>query len=365
MPRHLPRIAQVDSEHGFSGGEVQVFLELHELRRRGYEQVLIVPPGSQSAARGRRDGFPVIEVPMRFDLDLPAVWRLRRALAGVDLAHLHTARAGWLAGMAAWSLGIPCVLTRRMDRRVRRNPRTRLVYQVFCRRTAAISPAVRDCLVAGGVPLDRIELVPEAVDPDRIAIRVGRAATRQALGARDGQFVVLILAALVRRKGHDVLLEAMARLHGPWVLWCAGSGPELDALRRQAAGLGIAERVLFLGQRSDPGDLLAACDAFALPSRAEGLGVAALEALGAGRAVVASRVGGLAEVVVDGQCGLLVPAEDPGALAAALQQLMDDPLQRERLAAAGPQRLDSGYRVNQMVDRYERIFAQVRAAQGS
>jgi glycosyltransferase involved in cell wall biosynthesis len=363
MPRALPRIAQIDSELGFSGGEVQVFLELAALRERGYSQVLIAPPGSQSARRAAQEGFPVVEVPMRFDLDLPAVFRLRRALRGIDLVHVHTARSGWLAGLAAWSLGIPCVMTRRMDRRVRRNPRTWLVYQRFCQRTAAISPAVRDCLLAGGVPAERIDLVPEAADPARLQPTRGRAATRQALGLADGTVVVLIMAALVRRKGHDVLLEAFAQLRGDVVLLCAGAGPELAALQAQAQRLGVAERVRFLGQRTDPGDLLAACDVFALPSRAEGLGVAALEALGAGRPVVASRVGGLAEVVVDGRCGLLVPPEDPMALAAALRRLASEPDLRDRLGAAGPGRLDEGYRVAQMADHYERIFARVLAEQ--
>src|SRR6185295_7064138 len=106
----------------------------------------------------------------------------------------------------------------------------------------------------------------------------------------------LCAAALVRRKGIDVLLEAMAILaneHGALRLWIAGEGSEREALQTQVAQLGLVSAVRFLGRRDDTADLLAACDIFVLPSRHEGLGVAALEAMAAGKAVVCSAVGGL------------------------------------------------------------------------
>lgn len=354
----LPTIAHVDSELGFSGGEVQVFLLMEWLRERGYEQVLVAPPGSEALQRAAARGFRGHAVPMRFDLDLPAALRMKRLFAGVDLVHLHTGRAGWLGGLAAWLAKKPAVVTRRMDRRVRRNFRTRWVYHTFAQRTAAISPAVQRCLVDGGVDAGRIELVPDALDEVRIAPRRGRAAVRAELQVDEGTFVVLALAKLLHRKGLDLLVEAFARLRDERaVLVLAGSGPEEGSLRALAAARGIAGRVRFLGHREDTGDLLAAGDLFVLPSRAEGLGVAALEALAASRPVLATAVGGLAEVIVDGRCGLLVPPEDVPALAAGLQRLRDDGALRQRLAAAGPARVDEGFRAEHMGRSYERIYA--------
>jgi glycosyltransferase involved in cell wall biosynthesis len=120
--------------------------------------------------------------------------------------------------------------------------------------------------------------------------------------------------------------------------------------------------VRFLGVRDDIGDLLAAADVVVLPSRREGLGNAALEAMGAGRAVVASAVGGLGEAVVDGRTGLLVPAEDAPALAAALERVVRDPDLRNRLAAEGPRRIAEGFLPEQMVSAYERLYQDVLAA---
>ncbi len=361
MARQLPKIAHVDSELGFSGGEVQVFLLMESLRAHGYEQVLVTPPTSEAARIAERRGFAVHLVPMRFDADIAAVWRMRRLFRDIDVAHLHTGRAGWLGGLAAWLAHRPGVVTRRMDRRVRRNPRTHWIYHTFSQRVAAISPAVQRCLEAGGVRPERIEIVPDALDDSRIATHRGRAVLRSELQLADDQFCVLTMAKLLHRKGLDLLLEAFAKLNNDRAaLVIAGSGPEEANLRALAVARGIAPRVRFLGHRDDTGDLLAACDLFVLPSRAEGLGVAALEALAAARPVLATRVGGLAEVVVDGRCGLLVPPEDVPALAAAMQRLGDDAGLRARLATAGPGRVDEGFRAQHMCASYERIYEQLQ-----
>jgi glycosyltransferase involved in cell wall biosynthesis len=303
---------------------------------------------------------------MRGDLDLAAVWRLSRHIraAAPDLVHLHTGRAAWLGGLAAWLAGRPAIVTRRMDRPVRAGWRTRLVYERLTRRTAAISPGVADRLIAGGVPPDRVTLIPSAVDARRLQPRRGAAAVRGAEGATADDVVLLAMASLVPRKGLDVLFDALAALRGRGVcprLWIAGDGPEATALGAQVESLGLAAQVRFLGRRDDVGDLLAACDVVILPSRHEGLGVAALEAMAAARPVVASAVGGLADAVVDGRTGLLVPADDPARLADALEKLVRDPALRSALGNAGPQRIAERFGAEPLVDAYERLYREVLA----
>jgi glycosyltransferase involved in cell wall biosynthesis len=360
------RIAHVDAEREFSGGEVQVFLLIAGLAARGHTNLLFCPPDSRAAEQAVRRGVAVETVPMRGDLDLAAAWRLARRLraARADVVHLHTGRAAWLGGLAAWLAGVPAIVTRRMDRPVQPGWRTRLIYERWTRRAVAISPAVAECLAAGGVPRQRVVLIRSAVDVARLQPSADRTAWRAREGVGADDVVVLAMSALVRRKGLDVLLDALAVLARrdlrPTV-WIAGDGPERAGLAAQAARLGLTAQVRWLGQRSDVGDVLNACDVFVLPSRREGLGVAALEAMASARPLVASAVGGLGDAVLDGRTGLLVPPEDPPALATALERLLNDAALRARLGAAGPQRVAEGFLPEQMVAGYEAVYREVLA----
>ncbi len=356
-------IAHVDAETGFSGGEVQVFLLMEGLERRGHRNVLFAPPGSDSAREAARRGIEARTVPMRGALDLPAVLRLKREFgqARVELVHLHTGRATWLGGLAAHWAGLAAITTRRQDRALAPSARTRLVYGRLVRRVVAISPAVARRLEQGGVERARLFTIPSSVDPASLRSRKARAEVRAELALEADAFVVLTLAALVARKGVDVLLEACAQLGAGCTLLVAGDGPERARLEARARALGLAGRVHFLGARADKAELLEACDVFALASRAEGLGVAALEAMACARPVVASRVGGLAEAVLDGGTGLLVAAGDAAALAQALGRLRQDPALRARLGAAGPRRLQEGFAAEQMVAAYEALYREVLA----
>lgn len=357
-------ILHVDAETGFSGGEKQVFLLMEGLRARGHRCTLAAPPTSEGLARASERGFDVVPVRMRSDLDLAAVKTLQRAIGErrPDLVHLHTGRATWLGGLAARLAGAPAITTRRMDRGVKRNWRTRLVYGSLVRRAVAISGPVRDCLLAGGVAESKVTLVHSAVDPAAMRPSRARAAVRAELGAREDELVLLVLASLVERKGIDVLLRATAALRArgvELVAWIAGDGAQREELEGLARSLEIADRTRFLGRRRDANDLLGACDVFVLPARREGLGVSALEAMAAGRAIVASRVGGLAEAVRDEKDGLLVPPGDPDALAKALERVLRDDELRARLASSGPERVAQGFLAEQMVDGYEKLYREL------
>jgi glycosyltransferase involved in cell wall biosynthesis len=359
------RIAHIDAERGFSGGEVQVFLLMQGLAARGHDNLLLCPPQSAAEAEARRRGIACATVPMRNDFDVAAVGQLARHLrANVDLVHLHTGRAAWLGALAARLAAVPAIVTRRMDRPVRAGLRTRLIYQHLTRRTVAIAPGVVTRLTDGGVPASRITCIASAVDLDRVQPRRGSAALRAEHGASQDDRVLLTLSSLVSRKGVDVLLDAVAMLRGRGLrplLWIAGEGPERAALTAQAARLGLEPQLRWLGAASEVGDLLAACDVFVLPSRREGLGVAALEAMAAGRPVVASAVGGLGAAVVDGRTGLLVPPDDPPALAEALATLLGDAALRSRLGTAGPGRIAEGFLPEQMVEAYVSVYREVLA----
>ena len=357
------RVAHVTGERGFSGGEVQLFLLMEGLRARGHANLLVCPPDSGVEREARRRDFAVECVVMRNDLSLGAARRIAAVLRrqAPALLHCHTGRANWLGGLAARWAGVPALSTRRMDRVVSRGLRTRLLYRHLLQRVAAISPAVARRLRDAGVPPERIRTIWSAVDPERLQPSATRQALRARLDAAPDTACVLVAANLVRRKGVDVLLAAYAALASRECteLWIAGDGPERAALESAAARLGVGERVRFLGHRSDVPDLLEACDVFVLPSRLEGLGVAALEAMARSRPVIASAVGGLAETVVAEETGLLVPPDEAAALAGALARLLADPALARRLGAAGAARVAEHFLAEQMVTSYESLYREI------
>jgi glycosyltransferase involved in cell wall biosynthesis len=359
------RVVHVDAERGFSGGEVQVFLLLAGLAARGHRQALVCPPGSRAAAELRARRLPVecLEVALGNDLDLGAAARLCRAVAPFrpDLLHLHTGRATWHGARAARRLGVPALTTRRMDRRVRRSLRNRWLYGRLLQLAVGISPRVSALLAEGGVPAHKIRTVWSVVDPARVAGARPREEVRRELGCGAEERLVLAAAALVRRKGLDLLLEALAGAAGerPLRAVIAGEGRERRRLERRAAAPDLAGRVRFVGRVEALADLLAAADVVAVPSRAEGLGIAALEAMAAGRPVVAARVGGLAEAVVDGESGLLFPAEDVPALRAALLRLAADDGLCAQLGAGGRARIAQQFLPEHMVAAYEGLYGEL------
>jgi glycosyltransferase involved in cell wall biosynthesis len=345
------RILHVDPERGFGGGEVQVLALLDELAARGHRSTLAADPDGRLALAAAVRDVDVRALRIANHLDLRAAFVLRRLAAGHDVVHFHTARAHAMAPFCR-GVGARLVVTRRMDYVPRGGPYARFLYNRAVDVVVAISASVRAALVRGGVEPARIRVVPSGIDPARVTVApTMRAAARAVWGIAEDDLLVLVPGALERRKGQDVLIAAVARLASTAprvrVVLC-GAGREAETLERLAAPLG--RTVLFAGFRDDIGVCLAAADVVALPSRLEGLGVAALEAMAAGRALVASRVGGLAEVVVDGETGLLVPPEDPAALAGALGRLAADPALRARLGSAGRARVLDQYTSAKMAE---------------
>jgi glycosyltransferase involved in cell wall biosynthesis len=343
------RILHVDPERGWGGGEVQVVLLVRELLRRGHECRLAAPADGPLARAMAAVGVRVVDCPIASHADLRMVPRLRALAREADVVHFHTARAHamapWLAG-----LGVRRIVTRRMDYKPRGGAWVRYLYNRAVDRVIAISSGVRAALVDAGVDPARIRLVPSGVDCDAFAPDpAARAALRREWQLADDDVAAIVVGVLEARKGHATLLEAATRLRDTRLRWIFCGAGSLDAtLRADAAARGLDVR--FTGFRPDVARCLAAADVSVLPSLHEGLGVAALEAMAAGRPVVASRVGGLAELVLDGETGALVPPHDVDALAAALRGLAASAETRARMGGAGAARVRAGYSAAAMAE---------------
>jgi L-malate glycosyltransferase len=338
------RILHVDSEIPWRGGERQVIELMRRQRAMGDDPHVAAPRRGALAARAASEGFAVHGVSMRGTWDLGAavaLARLHRSLRP-DIVHWHAARAHALGAMASlFAPGPARILSRRVDFPVRRTPGSRLLYSLPIDAILAISEGVREALIRSGVPAGRIEVVPSGIDLAPFQSAFDRPAARKRLGIADGELLVLNVAALAPHKSQTDLLraaaKALARRPG-MKIWIAGEGPLRGDLEAEHRALQLGNAVRFLGFRDDTMDLLRAADLFVISSYLEGLGTSILDAMAAGLPVVATRVGGIPELVAHEETGLLVPPRDPESLASAIVDLADDPARRAALGAKGRER---------------------------
>lgn len=367
MPRPGQRHADVyilhlETGRHLYGGPRQVLDLMAGLREAGVRSTLACPRGSAIAQAACQAGLETITHDIGGDLDVSTATWLARVLRHrhPDLLHVHSRRGADLWGaLAARMAGVPALLTRRVD-----NPEVPLLGALKYRAydaIVAISGAVRRQLLADGVPAARLSVIHSAVDPATCQADGPREAFLAEFGLHAGQRVVMAVAQLIPRKGIGLLLEAwpMIRHACPDArLLIFGSGP-LEATLRPVAGLGGT--VTFAGQREHVRRLIGHADLVVHPALREGLGVSLIEAQAAGVAVVAFASGGVPEVVVDGETGLLVPAGDTAALATAVIALLDDPNRRQALGRAGARRIRAAFGIDRMVQayvaRYEALLA--------
>lgn len=300
---------------------------------------------------------------MRNEIDLRAVVSLRRLLGGgrYDILHFHTKRAHALSlWLGRPPEGLRRVVTRRMDYPMRRNWYERSLYNRKVDGVIAISEKIAALLIAGGVQRKKIRVIYSGVEV--ASLEIPPASTE-----RKNAPVVGMVAALEERKGHRFLFEAAAelkrqghRLHYK----IAGAGAEREKLRQLAAALGLREEIEFVGFVADVTGFLASIDLFVLPSLFEGLGVAALEAMAAGRPVVATEVGGLSELVEDRRTGLLVPPGDAHALARAIRELVSDDSLMLELGENGRRRVAERFTMERMARQNEAYYYELLQAPG-
>jgi glycosyltransferase involved in cell wall biosynthesis len=211
----------------------------------------------------------------------------------------------------------------------------------------------------------RFVTVPNGISP--LAPGPGREAVRAALGLAPDAIVFLTVGSLTKQKAQHVLLEGFARVAAAEPrarLLVAGDGPRQGELEALAGALGVAGRTTWLGLRTDAPDLLDACDVFVLSSEREGMPMSILEAMRAGRAVVTTRVGGTAEVVVEGVTGLLSPVGDAAALGEAMRATASDPARRAAFGAAGRARWSERFTAERMVRATEAVYRDALARGG-
>jgi glycosyltransferase involved in cell wall biosynthesis len=317
---------------------------------------------------------------LRHPLDVRNALRLARTLRGrVDIVHSHLFYSSLFASPVAWLAGVPLIVeTPHVREHWRKGPiKSRFFVDRFVGRFVdryiAVSEANARYLVeTKGLPPTKVTVIQNGCDITRFdPTRPPPAGLRAGLGISPDDPLVVVVGRLEPQKGHAVLLEALARVtrQEPRVrLVCVGEGSLRSELEDRVRGLGVVANVRFVGFQSHVEDWLALADFTVLPSLWEGLPLAAIESLAAGRTMVATRVDGTVEVVVEGETGLTVPPGEAAPLAEALLRLLREPQLRNRLAARGrawvTERFTQERQVEQTQDLYIKAWEASRRRAG-
>ena len=354
----MTRVLHVQKVSGISGSEAHLLSVLPLLRGRGWDaRMVVLDEGEEGAARFAGElvarGVPTSRIRMRFDADQAAFARLTATVRRERPAIVHTHLVhGDLLGLPAATLArVPVRISTKHGFNAFRLRRGFGAVDRGVGRLAdvdvAISRGLAEHLAAAeGYDAHAFEIV-------HYGIAAGAEAPPPPREPR-----LLAIGRLIEIKGLDTLLRALAaaRHDVPATLDLAGSGPLEGDLRRLASGLGLDDAVRFLGHVSPVAPLLEGSLALVVPSRGEGFGMVALEAMERSRAVVASAVGGLPELVADGETGLLVPPDDVEALRAAIVRVAADLDAAAAMGAAGRRRALAEFPEERPADRLDAIY---------
>jgi glycosyltransferase involved in cell wall biosynthesis len=384
------KVLRVIARLNMGGPALHVAYLTDGLRDRGYDTTLV----AGTLARGEDSmafvaeglGVEVVTLPelgreispLR---DLLAVVRLARLIRRErpQILHTHTAKAGTVGRVAVKLAGRarPPIVVHTFHGHVLRGyfgPFRSRLFRLLERWLAgsttalvAVSPEVRDDLVALGVaPAEKFAVIRLGIELDRrVAAVDSRAETRRYLGIPQERFAVGWIGRMTTIKRTDDVLVGFKRLRERGVeatLCMVGDGPDRERLERRARELGIVRDTLFLGYQEDVAPLYAAFDALVLPSANEGTPVSVIEALASRTPVVATRVGGVPDVVREGEDGFLVGAGDTDALSDRLARLAADPALRERMGDAARARVLPRYAVDRLVDDVDRLYRALLSA---
>jgi glycosyltransferase involved in cell wall biosynthesis len=361
------RIAMMLESDGPGGAEMVVFRLSEELRERGHTVVPVGPANGCGwlADLFRGTGLATEFFQLRRPIDPQCVAGLMQIFRKhrINAVHSHEFTMAVYGAASSRLLGLPQVITMHGNYEICKARRRRVALRWAMRQsdhTVMVSRSTQRVFAADlGLAESRSTVVPNGVP-----VRTGNAErVRQEFGVQPGECVLLAVGTLERRKGHQILLEALARLDArgmthPWKLIIAGGrgGDQHQSLQDYVRDEGLGDRVHIVTNRDDIPDLLALADIFVMPSLWEGLPMALLEAMIAGKAIVASAASGIPEAIVNGREGLLVPPGDAGVLAEALLSLLSDPARRVALSNAASTRAHRDFTVKVMADRYEMLY---------
>lgn len=353
---------QIDAGKEWRGGQRQSFFLAKELKRKGFLFHYCVQPSSPLHRKALEANLPVIPIKIGNELDIVAVLRLASAMKRrkCRLVHFHDAHSITVGSAAASLAKVPLrIISRRVDFQLKSNYLSRAKYMKHIDAIIAVSEGVKNILIDGGINPGIIRVVPDGIDFTPYNRAVSSDYLRREISCSPDDFLVGIVAHLADHKGHKYLIQATKLLKevAPKIkVIIVGEGPLKMELNRQVKEIDVEDMVFFLGFRKDVPQILASLDLFVLSSHLEGMGSILMDAMACRLPVVATKVGGIPEVVIQGETGLLVPPRRPSALAKSILKLYNDRALASRLGERGYEVVHQKFSAESMADKIINVY---------
>ena len=369
--RHAYTILHTESSLGWGGQEHRVLAEAKAMRQRGHRVLFACDPRGELYRRAGDADFTVIPLVWGGLHNLKSWLALRRLLRweSIEILNTHSSLDSWVGALAWRSLRVRPLLvrTRHLSTRVKNNWTTRWLYQAPAAiiTTGEVTRELLRCHL--GVSPQRLFSIPTGVPLDEFAPREKDRHLLAELAIPPGAFVFGTVAVLRSWKGHLFLLEAFSQLirgGANAFLVVVGKGPYRGVIEEKVAQLGLKDCVRLTGHQEDIPWWFSVMDAVVLASYAhEGVPQSVLQALAMAKPVIGTAVGGIPEVVLDGETGLLAPPRDPKALAGAMARLLSDPDLRAVLGRRGRELVTARFSLERMAAEIEAVYDVLREQQ--
>lgn len=363
----MGRVVQLIDTGGPGGAETIFSVLARGLSDAGWTTIPVVPESGWLEDRLERAGLETVRQAARRSFDGGYLWRLVRLVreTGADLVHAHLLGSSVYGSMAAALNGLPAVCTFHgavdvADPGLLDRTKFRLVDRLSSRVVFVSESLHRQLVGRMGITRAGTEVIPNGVDSARFPSS-GDGGFRRELGVEDDEVLVGAVGNVRPAKDYGVFLRSAARLRERsdryrFVIVGEHDNRLCEELREEQRRLGLDGAVTFTGLRDDVPELLADLDVFVLTSSSEGFSLSTVEALAAGRPVVATRCGGPEEIVTDGVDGRLVEPGSPEAVAEAVEEMVGNPENARRMAANGRRTVKREFSVDRMVARYEALY---------
>jgi glycosyltransferase involved in cell wall biosynthesis len=356
---------QIDAGKEWRGGQRQSFYLAKELKRNAYPFHYVVQPGSPLHQKALEAELPVLPMKIASEADFFSILRLSFTMKRKKcrLVNFHDAHSVAVGSAAASLAKVPIrIISRRVDFPLKKNMFSRRKYTKNVDAIIAVSEGVKEVLEKGGIEPQRIHVIPDGIDFAPYEDKSSKDYLRHELSFAPDDYLIGIVAHLADHKGHKYLIQASKFLkeQAPKIkIIIVGEGPLKLELSEQAKNIQVEDMVFFMGFRDDVPQILNSLDMFVLSSYLEGMGSSLMDAMACRLPIVATKVGGIPEVVKHNKTGLLVSPRSPKSLASAILKLYQDKELADRLGQNGYEEVHRKFSAESMalksIDLYEEL----------